>query len=200
MRILQLIAPLLLALPIGCGKTSTDRASAEPREGEARGEGSREERERRSDRQTAGAPSGTGEAKRTSYADYPVTVTGVFIEPTLASACGLTVSPRAFFEFDSTDLDKGDAAVLRHVANCLATGTLAGRRVELIGHADPRGPDAYNDKLGRSRAQSVQDFLVSHGVTTDNIEVRSAGAQGASPDPSEWPYDRRVDVKLVPSP
>ena len=195
-----MIAPLLLALPIGCGKTSTDRASAEPREGEARGEGSREERERRSDRQTAGAPTATGEAKRTSYADYPVTVTGVFIEPTLATACGLTVSPRAFFEFDSTDLDKGDAAVLRHVANCLATGMLAGRRVELIGHADPRGPDAYNDKLGRSRAQSVQDFLVSHGVTTDNIEVRSAGAQGASPDPSEWPYDRRVDVKLVPSP
>lgn len=199
MRILHLIAPLLLALPIGCGKTSTDRAPVEPREGETHGERAREERT--SDRQTAGAPSGTGEAKRTSYADYPVTVTGVFIEPTLATACGLTVSPRAFFEFDSTDLDKGDAAVLRHVANCLATGTLAGRRVELIGHADPRGPDAYNDKLGRSRAQSVQDFLVSHGVTTDNIAVRSAGAQGASPtDPSEWPYDRRVDVVLVPSP
>jgi peptidoglycan-associated lipoprotein len=199
MRILHSIAPLLLALPIGCGKTSTDRAPSEPREGETHGERAREER--KSDRQTAGTTSGTGEAKRTSYADYPVTVTGVFIEPTLATACGLTVSPRAFFEFDSTDLDKGDAAVLRHVANCLATGMLAGRRVELIGHADPRGPDAYNDELGRSRAQSVQDFLVSHGVTTDNIEVRSAGAQGASPsDPSEWPYDRRVDVVLVPSP
>lgn len=201
MRTLHLTLSMLLAVPVGCARTSADRAPAEPRETEATSRTTVTTTPGGEARADEATDAGAAREGATAYADSPLTVTGVFVEPTLAAACGLTVSPRAFFEFDSSDLDKGDIAVLRHLATCLSTGPLAGRRVELVGHTDPRGPDEYNQRLGRTRAQAVQDYLVMQGVTTDNIRIRSAGERQASPtDSSEWPRDRRVDLVLVPAP
>ncbi len=42
-------------------------------------------------------------------------------------------------------------------------------RVELDGHTDSTGPDAYNQKLSERRAQIVYDYLTSHGVSASQI-------------------------------
>lgn len=138
-------------------------------------------------------------ASTTTYSERPLMIVGVYLESALASACGITLPPAAFFEFDSADLDVPGNSTLRDVATCLTTGPLAGRKVELVGHTDPRGDDEYNRQLGRSRADSVRDFLQSRGVTEDKLVTRSMGEQAtAQDDPSAWPLDRRVDIRLLP--
>lgn len=42
-------------------------------------------------------------------------------------------------------------------------------RVELDGHTDSVGSDAYNQKLSERRAQIVYDYLTSHGVSSSQI-------------------------------
>ena len=47
----------------------------------------------------------------------------------------------------------------------------------LEGHADPRGSAEYNQALSERRVGSTKNFLVSHGVPEDHIEVKAFGAQ-----------------------
>lgn len=154
----------------GCGKSSPDTATPAP----------------------------AGEVGAPTTSRRPLTITGISLDPNLASGCGIT-GAEAFFEFDSAQVDAADTGVLAQLATCLASGPMQGRRIEVVGHADPRGSDEYNAKLGRSRAHSVQEFLVGRGMQSGAIVVSSAGELGADPnDPAEWPYDRRVDIRLAP--
>jgi outer membrane protein OmpA-like peptidoglycan-associated protein len=125
------------------------------------------------------------------------TVTGVSIDPDILSACGIS-DPTAFFEFDSAAVTPSEGGVLDQVAQCLGAGGLKDRNVELVGHADPRGSDQYNDRLGMSRAESVQRYLVGRGLAAGRLSVRSMGeARADASDPGAWPYERRVDIRLA---
>jgi peptidoglycan-associated lipoprotein len=127
-----------------------------------------------------------------------MTMSGVYLDPELTRLCGMA-APKAFFEFDSTVVEGADNSGLSSLAQCVSTGPLKGRKLELVGHADPRGTDAYNDQLGKSRAESVMDFLSTEGVPADRMTTRSEGERGADvTNADEWPYDRRVDIRLVP--
>lgn len=161
-----------LALAGGCARTSADdsRAVQDP---------------------------ATPAAEPTSTGARALTVTGINVDPELARTCGMA-TPKAFFEYDSTQVEGADNSGLEALAVCVTTGPLKDRRLELVGHADPRGTDAYNAQLGRSRADSVHDFLVTQGVAADRMTARSEGERGTDPaDASAWPYDRRVDIRLA---
>ena len=123
-----------------------------------------------------------------------ITLTGIGVEPSLAQACGIAV-PEAFFEFDATQPESPNTTTLDKVATCLTTGALQGKPVRLVGHADPRGTDAYNRKLGRSRAESIAKFLEERGVARDRIVVETHGAEHALDIPRAYPFDRRVDIE-----
>ena len=47
----------------------------------------------------------------------------------------------------------------------------------LEGHADPRGPAEYNQKLSERRSDRVKSFLVEQGVPEANIDTKAFGAQ-----------------------
>lgn len=47
----------------------------------------------------------------------------------------------------------------------------------LEGHADPRGPAEYNQKLSERRSNRVKSFLVEQGVPEANIDTKAFGAQ-----------------------
>lgn len=47
----------------------------------------------------------------------------------------------------------------------------------LEGHADPRGPAEYNQKLSERRVDRVKSFLVEQGVPEGNIDTKAFGAQ-----------------------
>ncbi|VWL84991.1 outer membrane protein A [Oceanivirga miroungae] len=48
-------------------------------------------------------------------------------------------------------------------------------KIEVIGFTDLNGSDKYNLKLGLNRAMSVKKYLISMGVPSDIIEIKSRG-------------------------
>ena len=45
----------------------------------------------------------------------------------------------------------------------------------ITGNCDIRGPESYNKKLGRNRAESVEKFMLENGVTENRIKIVSRG-------------------------
>jgi peptidoglycan-associated lipoprotein len=120
----------------------------------------------------------------------------------ILKACNITVSnpkdaPK--FEFDSTELLPEDTRVLDQVAQCLSTGPLKGRHLQLVGRADPRGTEQYNFVLGAQRAHKVGDYLEKKGIMPGYVKETSRGNLDATGhDEPSWREDRRVDLVLAP--
>ncbi len=51
------------------------------------------------------------------------------------------------------------------------------QRIELEGHCDPLGSEAYNIGLGSRRARAVMDYLKSIGVSGDRLSIISYGEE-----------------------
>jgi len=73
--------------------------------------------------------------------------------------------------------------------------------IDVEGHTDSDGADAYNQQLSLQRATSVGTYLQSHGVNGQRIVTFGAGearpvASNASPDGKQ--QNRRVELKLQP--
>lgn len=118
----------------------------------------------------------------------------IYTTTTVQSCSGLYPT----FDFDSAKLDTDEQAGLRELAECMKTGALHGKRVLVTGKTDPRGTEAYNDKLGFERAQRVKRYLVAHGITYDRVLTDSVGESEARPLPRDWPQDRHVQVSEAP--
>ena len=55
---------------------------------------------------------------------------------------------------------------------------------------------AYNDRLGKRRAEAVKMYLMKTGISSERLITETVGKVGSSPPPEDW--DRRVDFELVP--
>jgi len=94
--------------------------------------------------------------------------------------------------------------------------------LEIVGYADIRGGEKYNEALSERRAELAKAYLVSKGVPASDLEVQAKGKddqlsmkkveslQSADPQkPEKWmtrneratwlAYNRRVDVVLEPT-
>ncbi len=69
---------------------------------------------------------------------------------------------QVYFGFDSAELDDQDRQVLDRVASRVADEK--GLVVDVYGFADPTGPDQYNYRLGRKRADVVARYLIDQGA------------------------------------
>lgn len=47
--------------------------------------------------------------------------------------------------------------------------------LRIIGHTDAKGSDEYNQALGYRRAQSVQNYFESKGISAEKIKIESKG-------------------------
>ncbi len=119
----------------------------------------------------------------------------------IIQACGLhfdEVSGAPKFQYDESDLMPQDKAVLDQIAACLTSGPLAGRRVTLVGRADPRGTVEYNFVLGAHRAHTVSAYLENAGVESTRVHETSRGElDSAGSSQAAWSEDRRVDIVLA---
>jgi outer membrane protein OmpA-like peptidoglycan-associated protein len=73
--------------------------------------------------------------------------------------------------------------------------------VEVAGHTDSDGSDAYNQQLSERRAQSVVSYLISREIRGDRFLTVGAGesrpiASNATPDGKA--QNRRVEITIVP--
>ncbi len=107
------------------------------------------------------------------------------------------VSPK--FPFDKAVTYVQYADQLQALASCLNHDVMRSRRVLLLGHADPRGSDAYNLGLGERRAQQIREVLIANGLDSSRIDVASEGKRDVKRvEPGySLEYDRRVDVIIT---
>jgi outer membrane protein OmpA-like peptidoglycan-associated protein len=77
------------------------------------------------------------------------------------------------FEFNKATLTDSARVILSEVAKSLAANP--GVRVEVGGHTDSKGGNAYNLALSRERAKAVEDFLEANGVSPAQITSRGYG-------------------------
>jgi outer membrane protein OmpA-like peptidoglycan-associated protein len=72
--------------------------------------------------------------------------------------------------------------------------------VEIQGHTDERGSDAYNLDLSDRRAASVRRYLTEHGVAAGRLQSQGYGesqplAQGRNE--AAWAKNRRVEFLIL---
>ncbi|NGY05652.1 OmpA family protein [Solimonas terrae] len=77
------------------------------------------------------------------------------------------------FEFDSSRLLATSKAELDKIAAGLKGQPTMGLIIE--GHTDATGPDAYNMKLSKARAEAARSYLVSQGVASSRLEATGYG-------------------------
>jgi peptidoglycan-associated lipoprotein len=146
-----------------------------------------------------GATAGVAPAPSAPLARQPdasSTRSSIAIEDRILRACGDI--PSAHFAFDSSQIQPDAAAALGALERCLDGGPLTGKRLRLVGHADPRGETEYNLGLGQRRAGSLGAYLNAHGVAESRLTMTSRGAFDAvGTDEESWARDRRVDVVLA---
>jgi outer membrane protein OmpA-like peptidoglycan-associated protein len=100
-----------------------------------------------------------------------------------------------FFDFDRSDLTPEAGNIVRTAAANAKTGNVT--RIEVTGHADRSGSDAYNERLSRRRAQTVQAELERNGIPASSISVQALGESQPlvpTPDGVREPQNRRVEI------
>jgi outer membrane protein OmpA-like peptidoglycan-associated protein len=113
------------------------------------------------------------------------------------------VGSDALFEFDKSTLTADAEETLKALVPLLAKAGKHPATVE--GHTDAKGTDAYNQTLSEKRAQTVKDWLASHGALPASTPTKGWGkrkpvAPNTKPDGSDDPAgrqkNRRVEVVL----
>ena len=101
----------------------------------------------------------------------------------------INAGDRVYFDFDSYTLRSDAMPVLDSQSAWLQRYPSVMVRIE--GNADERGTREYNLALGARRANSVRDYLVSHGIAAGRISTVSYGKeQPIDPGTSEDAYQR----------
>jgi outer membrane protein OmpA-like peptidoglycan-associated protein len=101
-----------------------------------------------------------------------------------------------FFDFDRADLTARGREIVGQAAQAARTGTT---RIEVAGHADRSGSDAYNQALSQRRANTVAAELVRLGVARNAISVAAFGESRPlvpTADGVREPQNRRVEIVL----
>jgi outer membrane protein OmpA-like peptidoglycan-associated protein len=103
------------------------------------------------------------------------------------------------FATDSADLNAGFYDVLNSVAKVV--NEFNQTVIEVAGHTDSTGSDAYNQQLSERRAASVAAYLRTRGVVAERIIEVGEGEQRPIADnstPEGRQANRRVELTLVP--
>jgi outer membrane protein OmpA-like peptidoglycan-associated protein len=103
------------------------------------------------------------------------------------------------FATDSADLSAGFYEVLNSVTTVL--NEFEQTVIEIAGHTDSTGTDAYNQQLSQRRAESVAAYLRTRNVLPDRMITVGMGegrpiATNDTPDGRQ--QNRRVELTLVP--
>jgi outer membrane protein OmpA-like peptidoglycan-associated protein len=103
------------------------------------------------------------------------------------------------FATNSADLNSGFFAVLDSVSKVV--NEFSQTVIEVAGHTDNTGTDAYNQGLSERRAASVAAYLRSHNVLADRIIQVGLGETrpvATNDTPEGRALNRRVELTLVP--
>jgi outer membrane protein OmpA-like peptidoglycan-associated protein len=109
-------------------------------------------------------------------------------------------SIQVHFAFNKWDLTASSKATLDSLTDSLDVAD----RIELHGHCDAIGGNAYNDELSAKRVQAVNKYLLSIGWEQQDIKVVQAHGENIplnkNISPEERSLNRRVEIKIIHTP
>lgn len=103
------------------------------------------------------------------------------------------------FAVNSSNLDPAFRSTLDKVASTLTEYEKT--YVDVLGHTDSTGSDAYNQTLSEQRANTVANYLGSRGVSKARLATKGYGeSQPRASNTTEEgrAQNRRVEIRLVP--
>jgi outer membrane protein OmpA-like peptidoglycan-associated protein len=117
---------------------------------------------------------------------------------------GLPMFDTIYFDFDKDKIRPDGALKLDKAAAVLAQ--FPQLFIEIGGHTDGFGDNAYNDDLGKRRATNAMKYLIGKNVAEDRMARRTFGeaqlwknektAKGGD-DPNARGYNRRAVIKII---
>jgi len=102
------------------------------------------------------------------------------------------------FQFNSASLDQKASKELELAASFIQENPEV--TVEIAGHTDDQGDDAYNLKLSKSRAASVYEYFLKKGVPKENLVFTGYGESRpvvAGSDPNSASLNRRIELIIT---
>ena len=104
----------------------------------------------------------------------------------------VNVGDRVFFNYDSSELDSDAQELLQDQVAWLKQYSEVSVIIE--GHCDERGTREYNLALGEKRAQSVKNYLIGLGISSDRVSTISYGKERPAvigSNDGAWAQNRR---------
>ncbi|WP_114952776.1 OmpA family protein [Sphingosinicella terrae] len=111
----------------------------------------------------------------------------------------LTMPSGITFAFDRYDIQPQFRPTLDQIAQTLSAYPQT--MIDVYGHTDSTGSDAYNQTLSENRAESVAAYLGTRGVQRVRIATRGFGESQPIADNSTEQgrsANRRVEIRIVP--
>lgn len=123
------------------------------------------------------------------------------IADTKKTALGLVMtldSSQIEFDFNKADLRPQNRETLARIAGVLLTFNDFG--VQIFGHTDDVGSQAYNQQLSKFRAEAVKAYLTEAGVPEESMATLGMGKSAPlveGTDPAARQRNRRVELAIV---
>jgi outer membrane protein OmpA-like peptidoglycan-associated protein len=112
----------------------------------------------------------------------------------------VTLPSQVTFAFDQATIQPQFYGPLNNVAGTLQQ--YPSSYVDVVGHTDSTGDDAYNQRLSEARADSVAQYLVSRGVNPARVQSYGVGeSQPIASNDTEAgrQANRRVEILITPA-
>lgn len=103
------------------------------------------------------------------------------------------------FAVDSVTITPAFQSTLNEIAQSMQT--YPDSLIDVYGHTDSTGSDAYNQSLSERRAQSVANYLIMRGVSASRIRSQGFGESypvASNDTPEGRQKNRRVEIKITP--
>ena len=123
------------------------------------------------------------------------------VEPAAPVVETVSLGADAFFDFDKYNLKPaGRARLDKLVVDLRRVKSVSS--IEIVGHTDSKGTEAYNYQLGHRRADTVANYLAAQGVPSSIISTSSRGeldpvAPNTLPNGKDNPAGRALNRRVV---
>lgn len=103
----------------------------------------------------------------------------------------------ARFDFNKAEVNPEDGAKLMSEVRSMKNVTW--NTIQVTGHTDSIGSEAYNQKLSEERAQAVQAYLIEKGVKSEKIKTAGMGKTSpiaSNKTPAGRSLNRRTEIEF----
>ena len=108
------------------------------------------------------------------------------------------ILPNIFFEFAQSNLLPDSYSELERLLKYLVENKTV--KIEISGHTDNQGSDAYNQQLSMERAKTVYHFLIAHGIDANRLSYKGYGKdKPVAPNDTEEnrAKNRRTEILIL---